>query len=174
MAGADEARTEAAAMAAEGLHVPSPALPPPAGERGPLAWLRRNLFSTPLNAAMTLLILAGFAWVLPPVLDWLVFKAVWGPQPIAACEAARGSGACWAVVWEKFRVMMFGTYPYAEQWRPGLAIVVLCGLLVVSALRMFWPGAGDHLGGRHCHHVLAHGRGWASPRCPPRNGAACR
>ncbi|MFP5412741.1 MAG: amino acid ABC transporter permease, partial [Gammaproteobacteria bacterium] len=69
---------------------------------------------------------------------WLFFDAVWGNQPLSACDAVRGQGACWAVVWEKFRFMMFGVYPFDEQWRPAIAIFVLSGLLVVSAFRAFW------------------------------------
>ncbi len=103
-----------------------------------IAWLRANLFSTPLNAVLTVLIVAGLAWVLPGALGWLFWDAVWGAQPPSACEAARGQGACWSVVWDKIRFMLFGTYPFGEQWRPGAAIVVLTGLIVVSALRWFW------------------------------------
>jgi len=103
-----------------------------------LAWMRRNLFSSPFNTALTLLCVAFLAWVVPPAVQWLFIDAVWGRQPVQACEAVRGQGACWAVVWEKFRFMMFGTYPYEEQWRPAIVIVVLVALLVISALRRFW------------------------------------
>jgi len=105
-----------------------------------IAWLRRNLFSGPLDTALTLLTLALLAWILPVALNWLVFDAVWGHAPVAACDAVRGQGACWAVVWEKFRFMMFGTYPYDEQWRPAIVIVLLCALLVVSGIKRFWNG----------------------------------
>ncbi|MFA7665423.1 MAG: amino acid ABC transporter permease [Burkholderiaceae bacterium] len=111
---------------------------PPDERRGPFAWLRTNLFATPLDSALTLLLLAFLAWIVPKASGWLFIDAVWGPQPLAACDAVRGQGACWAVVWEKFRFMMFGVYPYEEQWRPAIAIVVLTGLLVVSGFRMFW------------------------------------
>lgn len=103
-----------------------------------IAWMRTNLFSSPANAATTLAMLALLAWALPPTLQWLVFDAVWGRAPVAACDAVRGQGACWAVVAEKFRFMVFAVYPYEEQWRPAIAIVVLCALLVVSAIRWFW------------------------------------
>jgi general L-amino acid transport system permease protein len=103
-----------------------------------IGWMRRNLFSSPFNTALTLLCVALLAWTVPPTVRWLFIDAVWGRQPVAACEAIRGQGACWAVVWEKFRFMMFGTYPYEEQWRPAIVIVVLVSLLVVSALRRFW------------------------------------
>jgi general L-amino acid transport system permease protein len=103
-----------------------------------LGWLRANLFSTPFNSVLTVLIVALLAWVLPGTLSWLLWDAVWGPQPASACEAARGRGACWSVVWDKIRFMLFGTYPFGEQWRPGAAIGVLTGLIIVSAIRWFW------------------------------------
>jgi general L-amino acid transport system permease protein len=112
--------------------------PPPSASSGPVAWARTNLFSTPTNAAVTVLLLAILAYILPPTLNWLLFDAVWGHKPVAACDAVRGKGACWSVVWEKFRFMMFGVYPFDQQWRGGLVIAILCALLVVSALKVFW------------------------------------
>ena len=44
-----------------------------------------------------------------------------------ACRAAKG--ACWGFIVEKFRLMIFGTYPYAEQWRPMLTMVMLLTLI---------------------------------------------
>ena len=116
----------------------SASLPPPRRQTGAWAWARENLFSTPLNSAITLVTLALLAWALPKVLGWSVFNAVWGHATLEQCQAARGQGACWAVVWEKFHFMMFGVYPFEESWRPALAIGVMCGLLVVSALKRFW------------------------------------
>lgn len=110
--------------------------PVPAG--GAVSWLRTNLFSTPLNSTITLLMLLFLAWSLPKVLGWTVFNAVWGHATIAQCDAVRGQGACWAVVWEKFRFMMFGVYPFEQQWRPGLALAVMVGLLGISSLKRFW------------------------------------
>jgi len=102
------------------------------------AWLRTHLFSSPANSALTVLLLALLAWIVPPAVQWLFLDAVWGRQPVAVCDAVRGQGACWAVVWEKFRFMMFGVYPFDQQWRPALVIGVLCSLLVISGLRRFW------------------------------------
>jgi general L-amino acid transport system permease protein len=108
------------------------------GGRGAGHWLRTNLFSSPVNSAITVLMLVFLAWSVPKVLGWTVFNAVWGHATIAQCDAVRGQGACWAVVWEKFRFMMFGVYPFEEQWRPGIAIGVMLLLLGVSALKRFW------------------------------------
>ncbi|MCX7659857.1 MULTISPECIES: amino acid ABC transporter permease [Caldimonas] len=120
------------------LEARHPSSPPPQRSLGPWAWMRDKLFSTPLNTGITIATLALLAWVLPKVLSWAVFEAVWGPAPLERCQAARGQGACWAVVWEKFHFMMFGVYPYEESWRAALAIGVMCGLLIVSALKRFW------------------------------------
>jgi general L-amino acid transport system permease protein len=114
---------------------------PPSATVGAIGWIRRNLLATPFDATLTVLVLLLLAWVVPPALNWLFIDAVWGRQGVAACDAARGQGACWAVVWEKFRFMMFGVYPFDEQWRPGLTIIVLSSLLVVSAVKWFWRPA---------------------------------
>ena len=129
--------------APEAATLPTPAGPSATPRRsgGALGWLRDNLFSTPTNAAITVVTVAFLAWILPPAIRWLFVDAVWGPQPASACDAVRGQGACWAVVWDKFRFMMFGVYPFDQQWRPGLVILILCGLLVVSAIRVFWRPA---------------------------------
>jgi general L-amino acid transport system permease protein len=114
---------------------------PPSAPGGAIGWIRRNLLATPFDAALTVLVLVLLAWIVPPALGWLFFDAVWGRQGVAACDAARGQGACWAVVWEKHRFMLFGVYPFEEQWRPGLSIIVLSSLLVISAIKRFWRPA---------------------------------
>jgi general L-amino acid transport system permease protein len=50
----------------------------------------------------------------------------------------KGIGACWAVITEKHRFILFGTYPFDEHWRPALACLLFIGLYVVSAMRRFW------------------------------------
>ena len=105
---------------------------------GPLRWAKENLFSSPFNALLTLLSAGLLVWAVPPAVNWLFINAVWGRQPVQACDAVRGQGACWAVGAEKFRFMMFGTYPYEEQWRPAIAVVVLVSLLIVSGFKRFW------------------------------------
>ena len=111
--------------------------PPPGLNLGPVAWLRRGFFDGWANAALTLAVLAGLALALPPLLGWAVFNAV-PTGDNAACRAAHGVGACWGVVAEKGRLILFGRYPYAEQWRPLVASALLVLLLGASCLRPFW------------------------------------
>src|SRR5260221_8385565 len=48
-------------------------------------WLRRNLFSSPSNTVLTLLVLALLWVVLPPFLDWMIFDATISGDSKAAC-----------------------------------------------------------------------------------------
>lgn len=103
-----------------------------------LAWMRANLFSTPGNTITTLVVLIIVGWLGSKFFSWAVLNAVWGKAPVAACNALDGHGACWAVVAEKWRQMLFGIYPQAEQWRPAAAVLLFCAILVLSARRSFW------------------------------------
>jgi general L-amino acid transport system permease protein len=53
-----------------------------------------------------------------------------------ACHAANHAGACWGVVAEKYRIILFGRYPYEEQWRPLLATALLLLVIVASGRRL--------------------------------------
>ena len=72
--------------------------------------------------------------------QWGIWDAIWTVpgNDTSACRAARGIGACWAVIPEKYRFILFGTYPYDEQWRPALATLVFIALFYVSSLRFLW------------------------------------
>src|SRR4051812_26260659 len=110
---------------------------PPIATEGVLPWLRRNLFSDWKNTLGTLLVLSLLVRYLPPLLDWAVFDAVARPDN-AACRALGHTGACWGVIAEKYRLILFGRYPYAEQWRPLIATLLVIALLVASCYRPFW------------------------------------
>lgn len=111
--------------------------PSPVRESGPIAWARRNLFADWRSTTTTLFIGALLVWLLPGLWRWLVAGAVFQPDA-DACQAARGVGACWGVVAEKYRVILFGRYPFEEQWRPLLATALVVGGLVASCMRAFW------------------------------------
>lgn len=110
---------------------------------GPLAWMRANLFGSWWSTALTLALgylLWRFAW---EFIGWAVVHAVWtvphsaeGQPDTSICRTA--AGACWAVVREKYRFILFGFYPYDQQWRPALCIALFILLYAVSAMRRFW------------------------------------
>jgi general L-amino acid transport system permease protein len=117
---------------------------PPSTVHGPVAWLRQNLFGSWLSSAVTIIfgvIVVRWGYSL---LEWGVVNAVWsvpdgatGPDT-SACQAIKGTGACWAVIGEKWRFILFARYPFDQQWRAGLVIALFIGLYIVSAMRMFW------------------------------------
>ncbi|MDD5394485.1 MAG: amino acid ABC transporter permease [Thiothrix sp.] len=102
-----------------------------------LAWIRTNLFSTWFNSGITLALGALLLYTVPQAWGWAISHAVWGAD-VEQCNAARGTGACWGVVAEKYRPIIFGRYPFEEQWRPLLATLLLMALLLASCMRVFW------------------------------------
>jgi general L-amino acid transport system permease protein len=116
---------------------PIAARPAPVKTEGFLPWVRRNLFGNWRSTLTTVALVALFVYWLPGLADWALFSAVFRTDA-DVCQAARGSGACWGVVAEKYRLIIFGRYPYEEQWRPEVATLVLVGLLVASCIRTFW------------------------------------
>lgn len=113
---------------------PSSATPPDGP--GWLHRLSRGLLGTPANALISLLILFALSQVVPAILNWTVLHAVWGPATPARCQAAEG--ACWSFVAAKLRLILFGRFPYDEQWRALLATLVLIAALAVTATWRFW------------------------------------
>ena len=101
-----------------------------------LPWLRRNFFSTPFNSALTVVLVALAIWLGPGLLDWAVLGAVFWTADPNTCRSA--VGACWAVIAEKHRVMLFGTYPYDQQWRGLLVVALILGMMLASTVRALW------------------------------------
>jgi general L-amino acid transport system permease protein len=121
--------------------------PPPPGERGAVAWIRRNLLATPKDVILTILALALIAWAVPHLVNWLFIQAVWsGPDRTFCATTIQGgiqpdgwSGACWAFISAKYDQFIFGRYPLGERWRPAIVgilfILLLVPMLIPSAPR---------------------------------------
>ncbi len=123
----------------------------------------KALFADWKSSLFTLIIGAVLVWALPRLWQWVIAGAVFQPDP-NACQAARGVGACWGVIAEKYRVILFGRYPYDEQWRPLVATLLMVATVVVSCMRVFWTRwlaliwvAGD---------FSDEARAWATKRAP--------
>jgi general L-amino acid transport system permease protein len=108
---------------------------PTACFRSLLQWLRARLFSSWFNSVATIIILYAAWKILPPLIEWVLVRAIWSPQNASLCRDAADHGACWAFIAEKYRFVLFGTFPADEHWRPALVIVILLGLYALSALR---------------------------------------
>jgi len=122
---------------AASIFLPIPARPSPVKTEGLLPWLSANLFGNWVNSAVTVLIAVVLGYAASELFTWGLVNAVFAPNA-DQCQAARGSGACWGVIAEKFRVIIFGRYPYEEHWRPEIGTILLLGLLILSCIRRFW------------------------------------
>ncbi|NBB97063.1 MAG: ABC transporter permease subunit [Alphaproteobacteria bacterium] len=99
---------------------------PPLKERGAMKWLRENLFSGWLNTALTLLSIFVIWFIIIEVGPWLM-NTVWNAGSLRECrEILDGtSGACFAVIKDRWHQLMFGFYPQDMYWRPVLAFVLM-------------------------------------------------
>jgi len=91
------------------------------------------------SAAFTFAALIALLWGVWRFIDWGVINAVFQPD-YEACHAS--DGACWGFVAEKWRMIIFGRFPYEEQWRPAVGTAVIVLMLVLTAVPKFWSRRG--------------------------------
>jgi general L-amino acid transport system permease protein len=108
--------------------VEADSLPPPRPRAGIFRWLRANLFSSPLNVALTLICLLFIAWIVPPLLRFFLINAVWSGDDRDACLASPANpnpGACWAFIRVWFSYFVYGFYPIGQRWRVDVFFLAL-------------------------------------------------
>jgi general L-amino acid transport system permease protein len=93
------------------------------------------LFNGVFNSILTVVTLFLLWKVVPPFFRWAFIDSAWHTTGQACRQAA---GACWSVISMNYRFILFGFYPYEEQWRPFLAMMILFGLLFYSRDRNHW------------------------------------
>jgi general L-amino acid transport system permease protein len=132
------ARPSAPALWVRGSFVPSG--PPPSNSIGAMAWMRENLFSSPLNTGITILVGLLLFWSIPPLVQWLFIDAVWTGENREAClptEERPVVGACWAFVNAKFGQFLYGRYPLDQRWRVDLTYLIFTiGLIALAVPRI--------------------------------------
>lgn len=119
-------------MALAGIVAPPPAI----RTAGFWPWLRANFFGSLGSSLLTLALAAVLALVMPPIVRWALLDSVWLTGDPTVCRAAQG--ACWAVIGEKYRVMLFGTYPFEQHWRGYSVIAIIIALIAASTVRRLW------------------------------------
>ena len=100
-----------------------------------LSWTREHLFSSPLNAFISVLFLAILVRYLPQFFSWAVINATWSGESRADCNP---DGACWTFVRVRFGQFMFGFYPAEERWRVIAAFalpILAAAILLLKKLR---------------------------------------
>ena len=110
-------------------------LKPPITEVGVIGWLRGNLFNSWFNSLLTIAVLLLLWELVPPFFSWAFIDSVWN-TPAEACRDIEG--ACWSIIPQNISFILFGFFPDGEQWRPGLAMALMLGLVIFSRNRKHW------------------------------------
>lgn len=95
--------------------------PAPVAEKSVIHWFRSRLFSTPLNAIVTLVMLYVILRGVWAIFGWAFLHANWLGDSSAGCTSG---GACWPFINSRFGQLMYGFYPAAERWRIAVAFVI--------------------------------------------------
>ena len=107
---------------------------PPISSVGIPGWIRENLFSTPFNTILTVIIVSILWFSIIPFLQWALIDSCWLPD--SNCRDT--GGACWSIISSNYKIILFGFYPQDILWRPVTAIVMLISLLCISRNRDYW------------------------------------
>ena len=108
-----------------------PPEPPPGSAVGFVGWLRANLFSSIGNSLLSLAALVAVWWLVGHIYPWFA-HTIWNAGSYAECRqiiadtwGPEASGACLAVIRERWKQFMFGFYPADLYWRPTLAFILM-------------------------------------------------
>ena len=96
-------------------------------------WARVNLFNSWFSALLTVAIVLALVRLVPPIINWAVLRASVNAPNIGVCHES--GGACWAFITDWYRFLLFGRFPYDQQWRPAAVIVIFVALLLASCDR---------------------------------------
>lgn len=104
---------------------------------GVAARVRARYFRNPWDAVVSTLCIAVVAFLAYRFIEWAIVDGVWTAKSATDC-ASKGTGACWAVLPARWRLILFGVYPFEMQWRPALGSFVLLVAAVLSCTPWFW------------------------------------
>jgi general L-amino acid transport system permease protein len=104
---------------------PKAAKPPPPTTVGILGWLRENLFYSWFSAIVTFVSLYIIFIVVAAVYQWGIADAVWHAESRRQCLDISPHGACWAGIITWFNGIIYGRFPFEEQWRIDLGFILL-------------------------------------------------
>lgn len=105
---------------------------PPVTSVGILGWMRENLFSSVFNTILTLIGAYLIYLIVPPIIDFALFNAVWVGEDREACVDVHG--ACWPYVAAYLDQFIYGRYPDAERWRVDITLFMLAAGLIPALI----------------------------------------
>ena len=101
--------------------------PAPSNTKGPIHWLKENLFSSVQSTILTLIALGFLLMIIPPFFQWAYIDATFAGETKEQCT---NDGACWVFVKQKMDMFMYGFYPEMERWRLKLGLGLFIALMV--------------------------------------------
>ena len=111
--------------------------------RTPRQWFRQMFGHTTAAVLINLAVMSLTLWLGWKALSWTFLFSTPPWQDASLCQ--QSSGACWPFLTEKTPLILFGTFPYEDRWRP---LIVSGCLLSMSAVTLFhwiswrWQAAG--------------------------------
>ena len=114
---------------------PAEELKPPVTSVGIIGWVRSNLFKGWLNSLLTIITIYCLWLIVPPLIRWAFIDSLWIST---GAECQQSDGACWSIIPANIRFIIFGFFPYDQQWRPLVAMELLVVLLFYSRNRDHW------------------------------------
>lgn len=101
-------------------------------------YIRDRYFSTPGNSAISTVCFIFLVYLFWTLFKWAVLNAAW-ISPDGTSQVCKDvDGACWAVIHVRWRLILFGLFPFDEQWRSTLACVAIVVVTILSCMPVFW------------------------------------
>lgn len=104
---------------------PSTARPAPLSETSILGWLRKNMFSSASNSALTIFMGYIIYLTVIGVIGWGYLDATFTAENRRECYDNSLTGACWAGVIDWFDNIFYGRYPREQLWRINWGALML-------------------------------------------------
>lgn len=107
---------------------------PPKQEIGVVGWMRKHLFSSWYNVALT--VFAGYLilTLVGPLVNWVLLDATFSGSTSDDCV---GGGACWLFISQRLNFFIYGFYPDALQWRVDIMFALLAVAFVPQFIERF-------------------------------------
>ncbi|BBU59292.1 MULTISPECIES: amino acid ABC transporter permease [Mameliella] len=100
--------------------------------------LKGRYFSTRRDTIVSIVFATLALWLGWSLVSWALVNATFGAGQGDVCRENMHGGACWSIVAARWRIVLFGLYPFEEQWRSGLACAIMVVVAILSCVPWFW------------------------------------
>lgn len=100
--------------------------------------IKRRYFANRRDTIVSIVFATLALWLGWSLVSWALVNATFGAEQGEICRENMHGGACWSVVAARWRIVLFGLYPFEEQWRSGLACAIMVVVAILSCVPWFW------------------------------------